>query len=305
MWLKYGVDTKNNVLVSIEEVERGKTNLICFYCDSKLTAKKGKVNQHHFAHTEDTCRPVAAQRVPDLPLYDAFNIQLSGKELEELKVFWKEYGRHGYYIPKVPFRFVLSKLLVWNNDSQAYEFTNLGKIPVCALSLELFNQIQEPLILDKLDSLEQAATRAKLTNSSSLPERLADLKMYRAQIQRILQFTLYFLEIKADGKLLHKIGVTRRSIDERMIEVERDLKSHYKDVFINVLGTWSHRGNVERYFKYRYKEFNYPIGKLTEYFRFPDIDLVLADLNRMSPKQLTQKEIDILQDKLPKVEQIQ
>jgi len=294
MWLKYGVDIKDNVLVSIENISSGKTNLVCLYCGSKLTAKKGKVKEHHFAHTEETCRPVAAKTVPYLPLYDAFNIQLSAKELEEIKLFWKEYGRHGYSIPTVPFRFVLSKLLVWNNKSQGYEFTNLGKIPVYALPLELFNQVQEPLILDKLDSLEQATTRAKLTNSSSLPERLADLKMYCAQVQRILQFSLYFLEIKADGKLLHKIGVTRRSIDERVWEVQRDLKSHYKDVFINVLGTWLHRGNVERYFKYRYQEFNYPVGTLTEYFKFTDIDSVFEDLNQMAPKILTQKEIDIL-----------
>lgn len=145
-----------------------------------------------------------------------------------------------------------------------------------------------------MDSIEQAATRAKLTNSSSLPERLADLKMYCAQVQRILQFSLYFLEIKADGKLIYKIGITRRSIDERVIEVQRDLKSYYKDVFINVLGTWLHRGNVERYFKYRYQEFNYPVGTLTEYFKFTDVDSVFEDLNQMAPKILTQKEIDIL-----------
>jgi|SRR6476469_5068773 len=253
MWLKYGVDADNNVLVSIEDVSSGKTNLYCLYCDSGLTAKKGKVKQHHFAHTKETCRPVAAKKVPDLPLYDAFNIKLSGKELEELKLFWNEYGKHGYCIPTVPFKFVLAKLLIWNNEYQiqGYEFTNLGKIPVCALPLKLFNQIQEHLILQKLDSLEQAAIRAQLTNSSSLPERLADLRMYCAQFQRILQFRLYFLEIKADGKILHKIGLTRRSIDQRVIEVQRDLNSHYKEVSIKILGTWRHRGNVERYFKYR------------------------------------------------------
>lgn len=149
MWLKYGVDIKDNVLVSIEDISSGKTNLVCLYCGSKLTAKKGKIKEHHFAHTEETCRPVATKQVPYLPLYDAFNIQLSAKELEEIKLFWKEYGRHSYSIPVIPFRFVLSKLLVWNNESQGYEFTNLGKIPVCALPLELFNQVQEPLILDK------------------------------------------------------------------------------------------------------------------------------------------------------------
>ncbi|MBD1903765.1 GIY-YIG nuclease family protein [Trichocoleus sp. DQ-A3] len=307
MWLKYGVDTDENVLVSIEDVSSGKTDLICLYCGSRLTAKKGKVKQHHFSHTEETCRPVATKQVPSLPLYDAFNIQLSGKELEELKVLWREYGRHGYSIPTVPFKFVLSKLLRWNNDyqSQGHEFTNLGKIPVCALPLELFNQVQEPLILEKLDLLEQAATRAKLTNSSSIPERLADLRIYRAQIQRILQFSLYFLEIKADGKLLHKIGVTRRSIKERVIEVQRDLKFHYKDVLVNVLGTWLHRGNVERYFKYKYQELNYPISTLTEYFKFTDVEPVLEDLNQMAPKILSEIELDILQDELPKMKQIQ
>lgn len=42
------------------------------------------------------------------------------------------------------------------------------------------------------------------------------------------------------------------------------------------------------------KEFNYKIGKLTEYFKFDDVELVLQDLHQMKPKVLEQVELDIL-----------
>ncbi|MEJ6485387.1 hypothetical protein N0Y54_29445 [Nostoc punctiforme UO1] len=92
MWLKYGVALSGE-LTSIDEVVRGKTNLACLYCGGGLTAKKGNVKEHHFAHTLETCKFVS-QRIktkafPSLPLYDNFNIQLKGEELEQLKVLWK------------------------------------------------------------------------------------------------------------------------------------------------------------------------------------------------------------------------
>jgi hypothetical protein len=81
MWLKFGVN-EDNALISIEDVPKGKTSLTCLYCGGRLTAKKGRIKEHHFAHTEETCRPVANwiaySLILDLPLYDNFNIELSG-----------------------------------------------------------------------------------------------------------------------------------------------------------------------------------------------------------------------------------
>ncbi len=303
MWLKYGVNA-DNALVSVEDVPSGKTNLTCLYCGGGLTAKKGKIKEHHFAHTGESCYPVAKKQIPTLPLYDNFNIELSGKELEELKVFWKNYGVSNDEICVKPsFKLILSKLLTWN-ERGFYEFTDLGKIPVGALSLELFNEVQEPLLLDKLLKLEGAAERARIINSRHVTERIADLRIYRAQYKRILEHKLYFLEIKADRKVLHKIGITRRPIEERVAEVQRDLITHYKSVEIQVLATWEHRGNVELYFKHRYKDFNYRIGKLTEYFKFDDIELVLENLHRMKPKVLEQVELDILEGNLNQLEAV-
>ncbi len=290
-WLLYGVNFQKE-LITIDEVSSGKTNLTCPFCDRPLTAKKGKIKQHHFAHSGETCLRVRKGKLPSLPLYDNFHLSLSPKQFQLVKDLWREYGNTNYPIITVPFELETKKLFEWTPDG--YYFTPLGMIPVGGLSLSLFNAVQEPLILSELNRLISAIDIAAGIDEIRLQEKLADLKIYRLQLQRILRFTLYFLEIKADGKTLHKIGVTSRTIEERLPEIERDLKQHYSGVEINVLGTWQHRGNVELYFKHRYKEFNYPIGKLTEYYQFDDIESVLADLESMEQKVLKDEELEIL-----------
>ncbi|MEG4431544.1 GIY-YIG nuclease family protein [Microcoleus sp. F10_A2] len=298
MWLKFGVALSGE-LASIDEVVRGKTNLACLYCGGSLTAKKGSVKEHHFAHTDETCKPVS-QRIktkafPALPLYEHFNIELKGEELEQLKVLWKEYGTEKRSIPKdlINFRWEL-KGLVESSGDRSYQFTNLGKIPVGALPLVLFNRVQKPLLLAELSKLENSAAVAEAAGLSCADERRADLLIYRSQLRRILINSLYFLEVKADGNTFYKIGVTTRSIEERIAEVQRDVRAHYSDVAVNLLGLWEHRGNVELYFKHRYKAFNYRIGKLTEYFLFPNVKVVLNDLYGMEAKVLSDIEVDAI-----------
>jgi len=300
MWLKFGVAPDGN-LASIDEVVRGKTNLACLYCGGSLTAKKGSVKEHHFAHTEETCKPVS-QRIktkafPSLPLYDNFTIQLKGEELEQLKVLWKEYGAQKRSIPKdlVNERWEL-KGLVESSGDRSYQFTHLGLIPVGALPLALFNQVQEPLLLSELMKLEGSVEMAEAAGLSCLDERRADLLITLAQLRRILVNSLYFLEVKADGNTFYKIGITTRSIEERIAEVQRDVRAHYSDVAVNLLGLWERRGNVELYFKHRYKAFNYRIGKLTEYFAFPNVKLILNALYGMEPKVLSAVELDAIAD---------
>ena len=294
MWqLKYGVNP-NHELITIEEVASGKTNLVCPFCDRALTAKKGKIKQHHFAHTGETCLRVRKGKLPSLPLYDNFHLQLSGKHFQLVKDLWREYGNTDYAIITVPLELEMKKLFSWTPEG--YYFTDLGKIPVGGLSLSKFNAVQEPLILSELDRLTNSVEIARAISEELLQEKLADLEIYQLQIQRILQFTLYFLEIRADNKAIYKIGVTSRNISDRLLEIERDLKQHYSNINIDVLKTWQHRGNAELYFKHRYKEFNYRIGKLTEYYRFKDADTVLEDLHSMKQKVLEGKELKIWLD---------
>lgn len=298
MWLNYGVDRDSN-LVYIQEVPSGKTELFCPYCSSPLIAKKGKIKQHHFAHSEQTCLVVETKKeLPTLPLYDNFHIQLSGKSLQFLQQLWQSCGQNGWEIPSSK---DLKPLLqagvlqrIYTRSPIAYRFTDLGKIPVGVLPLRDFNWIQEDLHLRKLALFEQYVRRSRLINSEKLQEQLIDLQLYQAQLKRILTHRLYYLEIKADGQKLNKIGVTQRRMEERLVEIERDLRTYYKTVSINVAGTWEHRGNVELYFKHKYKFFNFPIGSLTEYYSFPDGDAVLHDLTSMEAKTLTEPEKALL-----------
>ncbi|ARV59154.1 hypothetical protein BZZ01_11355 [Nostocales cyanobacterium HT-58-2] len=292
MWLRYGVSA-DGALISIEDVPKGKTAVKCPYCQGALTAKKGTVKEHHFAHTTQTCRSVERpyKELPILPLYDIFNLDLSEKEIEQLKGLWREYGAKNYGIPQyvVPARFIYQELLQESQHFgyQRYEFTPLGKIPLGVLSLRKFNEVQHPLLLQKLSELEQKAERAKLLGLSTFSELFTDSQIYRAHLRRIFLHTLYFLRIEADGQILYKIGITTRAVEERVKEVQGDLRSHFTNIKIEVLGTWSHRGNVEKYFKYRYRNFHYPLGHLTEYFTFKDENalVVLRDLERMKPQE--------------------
>ena len=163
-----------------------------------------------------------------------------------------------------------------------------------ALPLALFNKVQEPLLLSELMNLEGSVEIALSAGLSCLEERRADLLIYRAQLRRILVNSLYFLEVKASDNIFYKIGVTTRSIEERIAEVQRDVRAHYSDVAVNLLGLWERRGNVELYFKYRYKAFNYRIGTLTEYFVFPNGKGVLNDLYGMEPKVLSKVELNAI-----------
>lgn len=253
--------------------------------------------------------------LPTLPLYDSFDIFLTGKELEQLKKLWHRHKSHtnGIHSLELLSAFTRENLVVLNQHlnlcggSGAYQFTDLGKIPVKALSLSRFNFVQEPLILQKLTDLE-----ANIFNNQGtvLPEpelsfHLTDLRIYSAQLQKILLSTLYYLEVKADGQTFYKIGVTTRPISKRIAEIYQDIRSHFQAVVITLLGTWANRGNVEKYFKYRYSLFNYPIGSLTEYFKFidpEDAQAVQRDLRSMKPKVLSSVEQDILDSKPSPIE---
>ncbi len=103
MWLNYGVDADNK-LVAIEDVGRGKSNLICPYCGKALIAKKGRIKEPHFAHDGETCNLIIKREprdIPHLPLYDAFNISLSGKELEQLQKLWHRHKAHNNGIDRL------------------------------------------------------------------------------------------------------------------------------------------------------------------------------------------------------------
>lgn len=312
-WLTYGL-TNNNDLVSIRSVPRGRSELHCPYCAGLLTAKKGKKIAHHFAHSAETCSAMSREAgdLPLLPFYDRFDLDLTKSEMKELSDLWHKYGSKGRKVPKPQhWRLIDQALLQWNDfigggDKGGYVFTKLGKIPFGGLSMMLFERIQHDFFFKKLSTLELAAQRCLHEQSCELDIRdaLADIRLYRAQLKRLLENSLYYLKIKADDSILYKIGVTNRDSAQRVKEIHSDLRPYFQSVAVEIVNCWEHRGSAEHYFKHRYRMFNYPIGSLTEYFQFPAEVAKQAqrDLRRMGTRTLDVTEEAILTGSLSGIE---
>jgi hypothetical protein len=293
MYLPYGVNDDGQ-LIYIDQVARGRTSLHCPYCGRGLIARKGDVIAPHFAHDGQTCRDV--KRSTDaisLPCYDSFYSHVPTKARPLLRAFYRIYNPDDDDTDDKPVRLyrdgmdwlerleLIKPTYNYYRGWTGHELTHAGKVPFGLLSLNLFNQFQAPLLYDKLTHLEAAAHAALGTADEHVAE--TDLLIYRAQLRRIFGATLYFIEVRTDGKTLHKIGVTSRPLDQRIAEIRADLAPHFGAVEIKPISTWENRGNVELYFKFRYRPFNHPIGALTEYFSFDDVKPVLRDLRRMKP----------------------
>lgn len=294
----YGVDS-NGELVEIDRVRRGKTDLKCPYCNGGLTAKKGSVKAHHFAHTDLTCKAVSGDRDTLLPLFDLFLLHLSAQEFDALK---RLEGR-GKIDKKMVQRlkqagFVEYEVISIPNVGcrNVPKLTTLGNIVCGKASMSNFARAQTELILEKLDRLEDRVKIAYEQSSVDWHDLLIDLRIYCDRLRRLLIQKLYFLTIVADGDRFYKIGVTSRVISERICEIETDLKVYFQSVSIEDWNSWEYYGYLERYFLYKYHRYQYQIGSLTEYFRFEEnlLSLVVQELRELIPKEILPVESEII-----------
>lgn len=305
MWLQYALDKDNNP-VSIKNVERGRTDLRCPYCGRELIVKKGQIKKHHFSHLHEICNALRRKTLVGLPIYDSFDLGLSPKYLEFLNDLWEQAKTQKYpNNPHIPLFLPVDADLLheigvfkWNDWRRRDEITKLGKIVVGGLSLMLFNAEQEDKFKSRLEFLEKQILKSKSELiEKELSYAITDYKLTLEQYRNILKTNLYFLEIKADNDVLHKIEVTKENIEQAMDAIKLDLERHFDTVSIKSLGCWNYRGSIEYYFKHRYQAFNYSLDNSVNYFKFDDIKPVLRDLRRMKPKQLGEHEREILEDK--------
>lgn len=327
MWLQWALDKDNN-LVSVHERPRGKSDVRCPYCQAELTAKKGKIKAHHFAHLQDTCNLSQNTNV-SLPLYYGFNLLLTPKQFQYLKtVTSTDYGKirdRSFYKQEQQnqrTQVCLEEKEILQGFS--HKPTPIGQAILKQLTLKEFCETQEKLSQEKLKQLQhnllylekkierttefkqsdyylskpiryqKVVNKNQKLDREKLQQALIDLDIYCAQYRRVLTHHLYFLEVRVPDKTFYKIGVTRRNIKERIKEVQNDLSKKFSEFSVSLLGFWLHRGNLEYYFKYFYSEFNYSLGSLTEYFDFPNIEPILENLNCLGNKQLNKIEKDIV-----------
>jgi hypothetical protein len=166
MFIEYGVN-EHGELIYIDQVPRGQTNLHCPYCGGLLLARKGQIKAPHFAHAGETCRQ--AERDQDaisLPIYDNFNLRLPGRAVKELHNYANNSGEYNEdYL-------ATHELIEWNDfkgRSGGYDLTKKGKIVLGQLSLMLFCDFQEPLVLERHKQLQDTA-KALYIRSQIEPE---------------------------------------------------------------------------------------------------------------------------------------
>lgn len=333
MWLQYALNKDDN-LVSIHDVKRGRSNIRCPYCQGELTAKKGKVKAHHFAHVDKTCNQSKNENI-QLPLMDGFKLLVTQSELHHLNKlnplgleayrndpYYSEYRviRWSFDLPSTTYKIVKNLVEKKLIDYRSCQPTDLGKAVLKNLTIAEFDSLQVQLSRNKLDKLQQEiiSLQRSIENTDKfktteyyqykplryqrvveknqrekrkqIEQTFIDLQLYCAQYNRVISHNLYFLKIDTNDQTFYKIGITAKDISERIEEVKNDLSKLLESVSISLVGLWKHYGNVEYYFKYRYSEYNHPIGKLTEYFLFPDIKPILEDLNSLQPKQFSSSE---------------
>lgn len=302
MFLEYGIDDSGG-LIRIDQVARGRTPLKCPYCGVPLLAKKGDIKAPHFAHDGPTCAASISGNAA-LPAFDKFDLHIPGRVLDDLRRFVSDddYGVRHWKLREYD--------LARPGYKGDFELTHKGKIPLGQLSLKLFEEYQQAAFRDRHEALEDEARalRSNGAEASEIQKALTDLRLYRAQWRRLLQSTLYFIEVTHTssnwGAPFYKIGVTTRDLAARLVEIQQDLKPHLGPVSLKVLDTWPYRGSIEFYFKHRYQKHQRRLGPLTEYFLFKDIKPVLSyDLRRLPERTLSAFESDLLAGRGAQLEQ--
>jgi len=295
MFLEYGVNDHGE-LVNIDQVGRGRLDgVYCPYCGVGLLAKKGRKLAHHFAHDGETCNPSQRdQDVISLPAFDRFDLGIAPRLLRIL---------HGWPTNASQLdclQLERAGLVTHNPWSRDYELSERARIVTGDLPLAAFADEQDHLLSEKHQRLETTVKWSTSDQDRALA--MTDLKLYRAQWQRVLSATLYFLEIKHGDRTFYKIGVTNRPIDERLAEIAQSLRTHLGEYpTIEPLRVLAHRGAVERYFMHRYSAQQTPIDRYTEYFTFDPRRNVLSDLTRLGEKELSDIDRAVLAGDFPPV----
>ena len=332
IFLEYGVNSDGEY-IHIGQVGRGRVDLVCPYCGVGLLARKGLKVAAHFAHDGNTCNAASRNPdVIALPYFDRFGVDIPGKVLERLKQWdadkreTEDYqlvkheliqarfnGRRMVYELSHKGKIVLGQLsldlfnkfqepLIIERHNELVErarvaqgtptrLQRLAEIDALLMeipAIDIDNYARRRVLADERRALQ------RFDNGLDFNTALIDLQLYRRQWQRVLSCSLYFLEVTHSGGQLHKIGVTTRSIAERLAEISDDLAPLVGETSIKVLDIFPYRGNVELYFKYRYQAQRADVGGLTEYFTFEKASDVTRDLRRMQDKTLSELEREVL-----------
>ena len=230
MVLPYGA--KNGRLIHISEVKSGKTELVCPYCNSPLSAKKGKVMTHHFAHLGDSCFSINANLFfgfnQNLPLHLTL-VEATTSMYQNIRQRKRNLIRQQQWLQRKQnqlqsvLREGMQQLKVQPNSD-----------PVSQKKLLVYQQIRNfiwneqsvlpdtSFLLPDFSTFVQALAQYHPTRYKIL-EINQKIALYEQDLDYFQRFSLYFLKIQSsDYHLFYKIGLTSRTLKERISEIEAE-----------------------------------------------------------------------------------
>lgn len=132
-----------------------------------------------------------------------------------------------------------------------------------------YNELNNVVDFPRMQAFWIEKQRLRLQNDD---QELLDF--YEKRVEQLEKQSLYLLRcIAVDGRQFYKIGMTTRTSEERMAEVQRDLKKHIDLQSVEVLKSWEGLGRIERLLHKFYSKWNFKISTYKEYFELSDIQI--------------------------------
>lgn len=269
MFLLHGMENSGN-LVSVTDVESGRTALRCPFCSEFLIARKGAIKEHHFAHAGDTCAESKATiQQTGIPFYD-LAAGISKSEINLLEKF-RRY-RDVWLTAKQADTakcLVIGGLLEPRLDKPSkYALTSLGRD---LLDHEDKLYRQRVILPDVVLQERMFPARFAMLQYQDLHHGTQAARFYQLRLQAMLQQHLYVLKIQIEKESicypLIKVGITTRpDIELRIAEIKRDLQKHGEVLSITSIGFYKYFGCLERLIHKRFTGSQFQVGNHTEYF---------------------------------------
>lgn len=304
-------------IINIENASKN-TTYTCVYCNGILIPKQGTIMRHHFAHkTAGECtltndkNPLLSKRSSfwaksPIEYLNKFNSDLVAKEaeltnqvqavsqvqtefknaLKLLRDISKPYKNGKMPKNRMDNKAVLDQLKKFIKDPDKCERPDFTKVSHSSFEYYYTNDqriksynawMYEHAIPDGLYEANKGLALYNLDPNT-------DLHTFQNHKKDLDQITLYFLEIELpEGNHIYKIGITRRDIQDRLIEIKYDLKD-LEPKSIEVLYKIKGMSPLEKYYLKRYKKAQYKIGNHQEYFKFyPEvINHIKEELRKLS-----------------------
>lgn len=267
----------------ISTQKSGRTGLKCPFCKTTLIAAKGSILEHHFRHDGESCHESTSDELY-IPGWDFFHLHFPLHVVEQAIKFHKTGVMDGCVSQTLESH----RLVEYSMFTHGSELTETGKVVVGALSLPKFSDWMRRKLQYRLYSLKYD------TDKGVFHPGYLEIENKRQEL--ILGSRLYLFEFKVDGgRIIHKIGRTRRDAETRLQEALSDIKAGLgcKNVKGKVLRDIPSAGHTERFALYKYREWQLPIASLTEYFELPKktATQLKSELTRLS-KQMEAKPLD-------------